>query len=572
MQMIQEASMVTILYLATFIMSFSMTIYYLARNPKVDNLLVCFGIVLTLNSAGRFMLAISTSLDMALLAQKLVYIGNCYCPLLLVHLLTRMCDVRVPRILTLSLFVFATTVFCLAMTIGILPVYYKSVALVQADGYNYLEKVYGPTHFLNTVLMVIYSVVIIFYLVYSIKKSSTVSTKTVTLMSLLGIAVAGTYILQRIVHTNISYLSIGYLIASILMVNIAERINMFDMSANIAASVDRLKEYGYIEFDNRFRYISANDYARELFPEIAKTWHVDKAVPKSDSFLYTNLIDWASDGMAKSKSIRFDDRYFDVTVRSIIYGKKRKVGYIIELVDRTSENNYLNTIKNYNWDLKKEVAIKTADISHIKDMMVLGMATMVESRDNSTGGHIKRTSSVIDIYSKHLLPYCEQLHINAEFLQMLSKAAPMHDLGKIAIADSILQKQGRYTDEEYAQMKRHAAEGASIVENILRGVENDEFVELAKNVAHYHHEKWDGSGYPEGKSDNDIPLEARMMALADVFDALVSKRCYKEAYSYDTAFDIIKNSLGTHFDPFLGKIFLECSAELEELYDGYSNT
>lgn len=567
--MIQEVLMVTALYLTTFIVSLSMTVYYLARNPKVDNLLVCFGIILVLNSGGRVLLAVSDSLGMALLAQKLVYIGNCYCPFLLIHLLTRMCGVKVPRILTSSLFIFASTVFCLAMTIGILPVYYESVALVNADGYNYLDKVYGPTHFLNTILMLVYAVLLIFYFIYSIKKSSTVSTKTVTLMCILGIAVAGTYIFERIVHSSISYLSVGYLVASILMVNIAEHINMFDMSANIAASVDRLKEYGYIEFDNKFHYISANDYARELFPEIAGTWHVDKAVPKSDSFLYTNLIDWASDGMAKSKSIHFDDRYFNVTVRSIIYGKKRKVGYIIELVDRTSENNYLNTIKNYNWDLKKEVAIKTADISHIKDMMVLGMATMVESRDNSTGGHIKRTSSVIDIYSKHLLPYCEQLHINAEFLQMLSKAAPMHDLGKIAIADSILQKQGRYTEEEYNQMKRHAAEGASIVENILRGVENDEFVELAKNVAHYHHEKWDGSGYPEGRSGNDIPLEARMMALADVFDALVSKRCYKEAYSYDTAFDIIKNSLGTHFDPFLGKVFLECRAELESLYDSF---
>lgn len=201
-------------------------------------------------------------------------------------------------------------------------------------------------------------------------------------------------------------------------------------------------------------------------------------------------------------------------------------------------------------------------------MMVLGMATMVESRDNSTGGHIKRTSAVIDIFSKRLMPYCEPLGITPDFLQMLSKAAPMHDLGKIAIADSILQKQGRYTNEEYSQMKRHAAEGAAIVENILRGVENDDFVELAKNVAHYHHEKWDGSGYPEGLSGKDIPLEARIMALADVFDALVSKRCYKEAYSYDTAFGIIKDSLGSHFDPFLGNIFLQCRPELEALYNG----
>ena len=269
--------------------------------------------------------------------------------------------------------------------------------------------------------------------------------------------------------------------------------------------------------------------------------------------------------MAKSKSIHFDDRYFDVNVRNIIYGKKRKVGYIIELVDRTSENNYLNTIKNYNWDLKKEVAIKTADISHIKDMMVLGMATMVESRDNSTGGHIKRTSSVIDIYSKHLLPYCEQFHINAEFLQMLSKAAPMHDLGKIAIADSILQKQGRYNDDEYNQMKCHAAEGASIVESILRGVENDKFVELAKNVAHYHHEKWDGTGYPTGLKGNKIPLCARIMAVADVYDALRSKRSYKESFSKEKSRKIIVEGAGVHFDPDIVRVFQEHIDEIERV-------
>ena len=120
-------------------------------------------------------------------------------------------------------------------------------------------------------------------------------------------------------------------------------------------------------------------------------------------------------------------------------------------------------------------------------------------------------------------------------------------------------------------MKNHSAEGARIVKQILEGVEESEFVTIASNVAHYHHEKWDGSGYPEGLSGEDIPLEARIMALADVFDALVSKRCYKEAYSYDKAFEIIEGSVGTHFDPNLGRIFLKCRPELESLYDSVSN-
>ena len=142
----------------------------------------------------------------------------------------------------------------------------------------------------------------------------------------------------------------------------------------------------------------------------------------------------------------------------------------------------------------------------------------------------------------------------------------MHDLGKITVSDSVLKKQGKYTEEEYSEMKKHAAEGGRIVDSILSGVEEEDFVEIAKNVAYYHHEKWDGKGYPNGLAGQEIPLEARIMALADVFDALVSKRCYKEAFSYEKAFSIIEESLGSHFDPELGRIFIECRPELEAMY------
>ena len=157
-----------------------------------------------------------------------------------------------------------------------------------------------------------------------------------------------------------------------------------------------------------------------------------------------------------------------------------------------------------------------------------------------------------------------------EFFETIIKAAPMHDLGKIAVDDRILRKQGKFTEDDYKEMKRHSEEGAKIVEKILSNVEDDSFIKIAKNIAHYHHEKWNGQGYPCGLSGTDIPLEARIMALADVFDALVSKRCYKEAYSYDKAFDIIETDLGTHFDPELGRAFIKCRSELEDLYKKYS--
>lgn len=216
-------------------------------------------------------------------------------------------------------------------------------------------------------------------------------------------------------------------------------------------------------------------------------------------------------------------------------------------------------------NLESRLEERTRHIRHIQEMMVLGMAAMVEGRDNSTGGHIKRTSQVVKIFSERLLGFAPEL--SEDFLNMVARAAPMHDLGKIAVDDVILRKQGRFTDEEYAAMKKHSAEGARIVGQILNGVEEEGFVSIAVNIAHYHHEKWDGNGYPSGISGKDIPIEARIMALADVFDALVSKRCYKEAYSYDKAFDIIESSLGSHFDPILGRVFMTCRPELEKLYD-----
>lgn len=220
-------------------------------------------------------------------------------------------------------------------------------------------------------------------------------------------------------------------------------------------------------------------------------------------------------------------------------------------------------------DLSGQIEANTIHIKYIQEMMVIGMATMVESRDLSTGGHIKRTSMVVRIFAEKLSK--EQDFLSKGFLNMVIRAAPMHDLGKIAVDDRVLRKQGRFTPEEYAEMKKHSAEGTRMVKQILEGVEETAFVKIAENVAHYHHEKWDGSGYPDGLTGENIPVEARIMALADVFDALVSKRCYKEAYSYEKAFSIIENSIGTHFDPKLGRIFLECRPELEALYDSVDN-
>ena len=216
--------------------------------------------------------------------------------------------------------------------------------------------------------------------------------------------------------------------------------------------------------------------------------------------------------------------------------------------------------------MEKEVNIKTEKLVHIKDSMILGMADMVENRDNNTGDHIKRTSEVVKIFSEKLMECSEEFGVNDTFLALVAKAAPMHDLGKISIDDAILRKPGKYEPEEFNEMKRHTSEGARIVESLLENVEDKEFVQIATNIAHYHHEKWNGKGYPEGLKETEIPLCARIMAVADVFDAVSMNRCYREALPLEECFAIIKDGSGEDFEPLLAEIFLNIRDKVEEVY------
>ena len=147
----------------------------------------------------------------------------------------------------------------------------------------------------------------------------------------------------------------------------------------------------------------------------------------------------------------------------------------------------------------------------------------------------------------------------------------MHDIGKIAVPDAVLLKPGRYEPEEYEIMKSHSAEGARVVHEILKDTDDEEFRRIAVNVAHYHHERWDGKGYPEKISEHDIPLEARIMAVADVYDALVSKRVYKEKMPFEKADAIILDGMGTQFDPSLEKYYIAARPALEAYYRSQLN-
>lgn len=204
--------------------------------------------------------------------------------------------------------------------------------------------------------------------------------------------------------------------------------------------------------------------------------------------------------------------------------------------------------------------------------MVMGFATLVENRDDNTGGHIKRTTAYVRLLAKELRKrgfYKEEL--TKDYIENLAMAAPMHDVGKIAIPDAILQKPGRLTDEEYTIMKTHAERGGKIIQETFGHMGDEAYEQMAFEVARHHHEKWNGKGYPDGLSRKEIPLCARIMAVADVFDAVSAKRCYRDALPLEECYRIIEEGSGQDFDPIIVEVFLDIKEKIEEVYHDTAN-
>jgi response regulator RpfG family c-di-GMP phosphodiesterase len=215
-------------------------------------------------------------------------------------------------------------------------------------------------------------------------------------------------------------------------------------------------------------------------------------------------------------------------------------------------------LRDKNDYLEQEVQRRTREVMAIQDVTIQAMASLAETRDNETGNHIRRTQNYIRLLAEALREHPRFRHfLDEETIGLLFKSAPLHDIGKIGIPDHILLKPGRFTAEEFEIMKTHTTLGRDAIqhaENQL-GISVD-FLRLAKEIAYSHQEKWDGSGYPEGLAADDIPISARLMAVADVYDALISRRVYKPGMPHEQAVAIIREGRGSHFDPDICDAFL----------------
>ncbi|MDQ5905517.1 MAG: cyclic di-GMP phosphodiesterase [Pseudomonadota bacterium] len=231
-------------------------------------------------------------------------------------------------------------------------------------------------------------------------------------------------------------------------------------------------------------------------------------------------------------------------------------------------------LRDKNEYLEAEVSKRTREVDAIQDVTILAMASLAETRDSDTGNHIRRTQFYVKALAEKLQNHPRFSHyLTAHNIAMLYKSAPLHDIGKVGIPDRILLKPGRFEPEEFEIMKRHSALGRDAIEYAERSLgTNVEFLSMAKEIALSHHEKWDGSGYPEGLAGDDIPISARLMAVADVYDSLISRRIYKEGMSHEKALSIMLEGKALHFDPDIVDAFVEIQDEFRAIAARYADS
>jgi putative two-component system response regulator len=281
------------------------------------------------------------------------------------------------------------------------------------------------------------------------------------------------------------------------------------------------------------------------------------------------------DGFEALRRLKESELYADIPVMfltSMTDAAVEAKGFELGVVDFVSKPFsapvLINRIKTH-LNIDELIRERTARLQALQNGIVYVLADMVENRDYDTGGHVGRTTLYVEI----LLNAMMKNNVHAEEIKTISQdsfisSARLHDVGQIAISDIILNKPGKLTNDEFELMKRHTIEGEKIIEKIVSFTGNVDFLHNAKSFTSSHHERWDGSGYPHGLKGYDIPLQGRVMAIADVYDALISERPYKKSYTHRQACEIIQESAGTHFEPALVDLFVDAQDEFELVMKG----
>ena len=523
-------------------------VYVGTRRVSKEGMIIEISLFAVLVSSVAYLIQTdSKNYNEAVACLKMVYLGKAYIGFLYFMFYLTYMKKKLKSPILYLLCAFHTFIYALVFAGDKIPLFFKEISYYENyKGYMYLEVKNGIFYYIHIFVAFVYSIIMLYNGIKYYHEHKTEPNSKIMLGMLYAGAISIIGVIIHLTGADYEYdvttmtLEIGTVTFAIATIK-----NRAFETVEIAKEnvIENLSD-GIIVLNSDFDILYFNNEAKKIFPEVSNIESNDAGIIKQ----FCEFMETSYDR---------NGRYYDVQINDLT-NNDVVTGYTVSLVDITTHMEYSKMLEN-------EVAEKAKKISKIQERFIVSFANMIELRDDVTGQHVKRTSRYVRIIAnalkkRNIYPGI----ITDEFVDAICKAAPLHDIGKIAISDSILRKPGKLTEEEFEIIKTHPKVGGDMLREALKIDEADEYLTYAYEMAMYHHEKWNGTGYPEGLKGNEIPLSARIMAIADVFDALTSKRSYKDKISDDRAFQIIEQSSGSHFDPILVKVFVDIKDEILE--------
>lgn len=569
---------VTIAFVAVVISFICVVVIAFQKPGKGQKLTFLSGTLVLLICIGYFGTTLADDIDLMKYATKIEYMGACFVYPVLLLLYLMLLDIKINRKVMAVLFAVSTIICISALTFDMGPWFYTDYRVAVTGGVPKFMKTYGPMHQVFTLEVMGYTIAFLILLIKKIGRKG-IGTGYAFCFSLIAIAPSAAWLLEKVVKSPVSLQPFGFIASDICFMYLISH-RLFDINSLAMDMVFDKVDSAIVIFDDDDRFLMANNLAKEMFAGLDKLMKGDSIKEKAPELMviFNDLRAMYERELKNGLNVRqydtlkdmaiykFQDRQYKPSF-SLLMNNNSRIGEICMMTDVTAEYKFTISQRDYQAELVRDVNEKTKALKRLQEQMVFGFASIVESKNLVTGGHIKRTSSYVEAIGRELFrerKFPDEL--NGTFVERLRLVAPLHDVGKISVPDEILDKPAKLSPEEFEKIKLHTTAGAKIVDMTMSMNDSREEYQMAHDIAMYHHEKWDGGGYPEGRKGREIPLCARIMAVADVFDALISRRPYKEPYSMDEAFDILLAESGSHFDPEVVDAFIVIRPEIERLY------
>lgn len=539
-------------------------ILYVSRQhgSRLQTILVILLYSLLFNIVGYTLEMEAKTQELAMQSVKMTYIGKPFVVFTMYVFVMEYCGVSIKKSRRNFFYAICVAIAGLVYTNEYHHLFYSSVSYTNDGLFPHLVLKHGIFYNLYSVILLYYFVGMVYVCVRKYRQNdSEIIRKQVSVLMVMVLFSCGCLVLFLFNLTNgYDTTALAYIVAVFLFERLMRKYKLFDTLTLAKEEAVEHMSNGLIVVNVYGDMVYSNDEADRVLLYIRK--HGNKGIEYLEELANNSKYMFVDECSQEDGNKHADSEkcVYELTMHEI-FRNENSYGKILLITEITDSYYYTERLQN---ELKK----KTREVISIQRDIIGSFASMIEARDGITGLHIKNTANLVKVLVNVMKnnPKYSGI-ITDEYAQMTAAAAHLHDIGKIAIPDRILQKEGKLTDEEFAIMKTHPVEGAKILENTIKGLESDAYYQIAHDMVLYHHEKYDGSGYPTGISGKNIPLTARIMAVADVYDALRSKRHYKDGFSKEKSMAIMEESKGTHFDADIVTIFLEHIDEMEAVLD-----